>query len=220
MFVYFPLLLLRILSLSLIFVSLITICLSEFYGFILPGTLCFLDMVDYFLSSAGEVFSYYLLKYFLGSFLSPSSPSGTLKMWILVHLMLSQRSVRLSSFLFILFSVFCFATLISTILSSRLLISSSASVILLLIPSSVLFLKRSLVFPILLFSSISLHWLLRKAFLSRLAILWSSAFRCLYLSFSPVLFASCTEELMLLNCDVGEDSWESLGLQGDPTSPS
>ena len=27
-------------------------------------------------------------------------------------------------------------------------------------------------------------------------------------------------ELMLLNCGVGEDSWESLGLQGDPTSPS
>ena len=26
-------------------------------------------------------------------------------------------------------------------------------------------------------------------------------------------------ELMLLNCGVGEDSWESLGLQGDPTSP-
>ena len=25
-------------------------------------------------------------------------------------------------------------------------------------------------------------------------------------------------ELMLLNCGVGEDSWESLGLQGDPTS--
>ena len=28
------------------------------------------------------------------------------------------------------------------------------------------------------------------------------------------------EELMFLNCDVGEDSWESPGLQGDPTSPS
>ena len=28
------------------------------------------------------------------------------------------------------------------------------------------------------------------------------------------------EELMLLNCGVGEDSWESHGLQGDPTSPS
>ena len=29
-----------------------------------------------------------------------------------------------------------------------------------------------------------------------------------------------TEELMLLNCGAGEDSWESLGLQGDPTSQS
>ena len=28
------------------------------------------------------------------------------------------------------------------------------------------------------------------------------------------------EKLMLLNCGVGEDSWESLGVQGDPTSPS
>ena len=28
------------------------------------------------------------------------------------------------------------------------------------------------------------------------------------------------KELMLLNCGVGEDSWESIGLQGDPTSPS
>ena len=27
------------------------------------------------------------------------------------------------------------------------------------------------------------------------------------------------KELMPLNCGVGEDSWESLGLQGDPTSP-
>ena len=29
-----------------------------------------------------------------------------------------------------------------------------------------------------------------------------------------------TEKLMLLNYGVGEVSWESLGLQGDPTSPS
>ena len=28
------------------------------------------------------------------------------------------------------------------------------------------------------------------------------------------------EELLLLNCGVGEDSWESLGLPRDPTSPS
>ena len=29
-----------------------------------------------------------------------------------------------------------------------------------------------------------------------------------------------SKELMLLNCGVGEDSWEPLGLQEDPTSPS
>ena len=29
-----------------------------------------------------------------------------------------------------------------------------------------------------------------------------------------------TKELMLLNYGVGEDSCKSLGLQGDPTSPS
>ena len=32
--------------------------------------------------------------------------------------------------------------------------------------------------------------------------------------------ALLSEVLMLLNCGVGEDSWESLVLQGDPTSPS
>ena len=47
-----------------------------------------------------------------------------------------------------------------------------------------IFLKTSLVFSILLFSSISLHWSLRKAFLSLLAILWNSAFRCLSFLFS------------------------------------
>ena len=40
------------------------------------------------------------------------------------------------------------------------------------------------VFPILLLSSVSLHWSLRKAFLSLFAILWNSAFRWIYLSFS------------------------------------
>ena len=28
-----------------------------------------------------------------------------------------------------------------------------------------------------------------------------------------------TEELMLLNCGVGEDYWESLGLREDPVHP-
>ena len=31
--------------------------------------------------------------------------------------------------------------------------------------------------------------------------------------------AECQRIDMLLNCGVGEDSCESLGLQGDPTSP-
>ena len=53
-----------------------------------------------------------------------------------------------------------------------------------------IFLKKSLVFPILLFSSISLHWSLRKAVLSLLAILWNSGFKWEYLSFSPLFFTS------------------------------
>ena len=48
---------------------------------------------------------------------------------------------------------------------------------------SLIFFKRSLVFPILLFSSITLHWSLRKALLSLLASLWISAFKWEYLSF-------------------------------------
>ena len=50
--------------------------------------------------------------------------------------------------------------------------------------------KRSLVFPILLLPSISLHWSVRKAFLSLIAILWNSAFKWIYLSFSPLPLAS------------------------------
>ena len=33
-------------------------------------------------------------------------------------------------------------------------------------------------------------------------------------------YKESAKESMFLNCGVGEDSWESLGLQGDPTSPS
>ena len=52
---------------------------------------------------------------------------------------------------------------------------------------SLTFLKRSLVFPILLFSSISLYWLLRKAFLSLLAILSNSAFGILRNSYITLI---------------------------------
>ena len=68
---------------------------------------------------------------------------------------------------------------------------------------SLIFLKRYLVFPILLFFSISLHWSLRKAFLSLLAILWNSAFRWDYLSFSPLLFTSL---LFTAICKASSDS--------------
>ena len=52
---------------------------------------------------------------------------------------------------------------------------------------SLIFLMKSLVFPILLFSSIYLHGSLRKSFLPLLAILWNSAFKWVYLSFSLCL---------------------------------
>ena len=55
---------------------------------------------------------------------------------------------------------------------------------------SLIFLNRSLVFPILLFSSISLHCSLKKAFLSLLAILWNSAFSWVYISLLPLPFTS------------------------------
>ena len=61
---------------------------------------------------------------------------------------------------------------------------------------SLIFLKRSQVFPILFFSSISLHWLLRKVFLCLLAIfgtLHSNGY--IYLSFSPLLLEKAKSKL-------------------------
>ena len=48
------------------------------------------------------------------------------------------------------------------------------------------FLKRPLVFPILLFSSVYLHCSFNKAFLSLPALLWNSAFSWVYRSLSPL----------------------------------
>ena len=69
--------------------------------------------------------------------------------------------------------------------------------------ASLVFLKRSLVFLILLFSSIFLHSSLRKAFLSLLAILRNSAFRWVYISFSPLPFTSF---LFTALCKASSDS--------------
>ena len=71
---------------------------------------------------------------------------------------------------------------------------------------SLIFLKRTLVLPFLLSSSISLHCSLRKAFLSFLAILWNSAFRvgyifpflaCLSLLFYSQLFVRPSQTTIL-----------------------
>ena len=59
-------------------------------------------------------------------------------------------------------------------------------------------LKRSLVFLILLFSSISLHCLLRKCFLSLLAILWNSALKWVYLSFPFCLLLLFFSQLFVM----------------------
>ena len=93
--------------------------------------------------------------------------------------------------------------LYSSVFSCHLFLISSASIrsiqfLSFIVPSfvwnvplvSIIFLKRSLVFPILLFSSIPLHWSLRKPFLSLFAILWNSEFRWIYVSFSLLPFTS------------------------------
>ena len=64
---------------------------------------------------------------------------------MLVRLILSQRSLRLSLVLFILFNLFCSSEVISTILSSSSLICS-ASDILLLTPSRVFFISVIVLF--------------------------------------------------------------------------
>ena len=122
-------------SLSLIFAYLITMQLSVFLlGFIMTGTLCASwTWVAISFPMLGKFSTIISSNIFSGPFFL-SSPSGTPIMRISVRLMLSQKSLQLSSFLFILFSLFCSVAMISTILSSSSLIRSSASVLLLLIP--------------------------------------------------------------------------------------
>ena len=135
----FSLVVFYILSLSLIFVILIIICLCVFLlGFILPGSLHFLDLVGYLLSHVWEVFSYYLFKCFLMSFISLFSFWDPYNANIDTFNVVPE--VSLDVFFFI-FSIFYSVAVISTILSFRSLFHSSASVILLLIPSSVLFIS-------------------------------------------------------------------------------
>ena len=72
--------------------------------------------------------------------------------------------------------------------------------VLLILP---IFLKRSLVFPLLFFSSSFIHCSLIKVFLSLCAILRKSAFGWMYLSPSPLLFVS---HLSLAICKASSDN--------------
>jgi len=97
----------NILSLCLIFVSLTSmswcVCLCVFLlGFILYGTLYTSWIwLTIFFSMLGKFSTIISSKPFLNPFFFSSS--GTPIVWMLVHLILSQRSLRLSSVLFILF---------------------------------------------------------------------------------------------------------------------
>ena len=129
----------NILSLCLVFVSLISMCLGVFLlRFMLYGTLCaswtWLTIPFSMLGKFPTIISSKIFSY---PFFSSSS-SGTPIIQMLLPLILSQKSLRLSSVLFILFTLFCSSEVISTILSSNSLIRSSASNILLLISSRVL----------------------------------------------------------------------------------
>ena len=107
-------------------------------------SLGFLDLDDNFLPHFREVFNYYLLKYFpMVFFLSSSSGTHIIRMW--GHLTLSQRSLRLSSFVLIRFYFFLSDSFISTILSYTSLILSSTSVFLLFVASRVFLLSHTLV---------------------------------------------------------------------------
>ena len=128
----------NICSLCLIFVNLINMCLGLFHlGFILFGTLwvswtwviiSFPILGKFSTIISSSIFSWSL---FL------SSSSGTPMIRILGRLTLFWRSLRLSSFPLIRFSFFLYDSFICTILSSTLLILSSASIILFFVPSGV-----------------------------------------------------------------------------------
>ena len=138
----------NICSLCLIFVHLINMCLGVFrLGFILFGTLGFLDFGDYFLPHFKEVFNYYLLKYFLMVFLF-------FFFWDSCGLNVGAFNIvpEVSEVVLISFNSFFLSdSFISTILSSTALILSSASVILLLVPSRVLLISVIALFILTLF---------------------------------------------------------------------
>ena len=115
-------------------------------------SLCFLDLIEYFLSHIREVFNYNLFKYFLSPFLFLFFFWDPYNSNIGVFNVVPEVSETvLNSFHSFFFILLCGS--FSTILSSWSLIRSSASVILLLIPS-----REFLISFILLSIIVCLHF--------------------------------------------------------------
>ena len=98
-------------------------------------SLGFLDLGDYFLPHVRDVFNYYLLEYFVMAFLFVfffwDSYDSNVGVFDIVPEVSEVVLISFNSF-------FLYVSFISTILPSTSLILSSASVILLLVPSRVL----------------------------------------------------------------------------------
>ena len=104
-----------------------------------------MDLGDYFLPHVRDVFKYYLLEYFVMAFLF------VFFFWDCYDSNVGVFDIipEVSELVLISFNYFClFASFISTILSSPSLILSSASVILLLVPSRVLLISVIALFMI------------------------------------------------------------------------
>ena len=142
-----------------------------------------------------------------------SSSFGTPIIQMLAHIILNQRSLRLSSVLFILFSLFCSSAIISTILSSSSLICFSASGFLLLITSRVFFFFF-LISGIVLFVSVCLFLTFLGLFKFILSFssfyfqgFWSSFLSLFFRKFSGSLFLFiylnfCVSSLFLQFCSI------------------
>ena len=133
----------------------------------------------------------------------------------------SRLSVSLRPFLYSSSVYCCHLLLISyTSVRSFLFLSCTVPIFAWNVPlTSPVFLKRSLVFPILLFSSISLHCSFKKAFLTLLAVSWTlhsveyvfPFLLCLSLLFFPRLFVKPPQTATLPSC-----IHFSLGWFGSP----
>ena len=118
----------------------------DLLGFILFGTLCISCILKSFSFFRFRKFSSIISSYTFSTFFSLSSPSGAPIMQMLVCLMLSQRSLKLSLFFKICFPFHCYDWVIFIILPFRLLMHSCISPNLLLIPSSIFFISLTVFF--------------------------------------------------------------------------